>query len=62
MPAQTTIVTFTDAEEDQFPIRVAGTGSKDKLIEQARKQFRALVNQGELSPTEPFHPTQVELV
>lgn len=57
MPGPSTIVTFFDADGDEFPIRVGGhweSYDRPQLIAVARGKLDDLVAANELKPTEPL--------
>ena len=58
-----TIVTFTDADGDEFPIAVPGfttNETNDSLEEQGRKQIQQLVDSGTWRPTMPLTLKSIE--
>lgn len=64
MAAPFMLVTFTDAEGDEFPIRVEGMwtkGQRQKLLEEAQHRLDQFIDAGDLRPTQPVKPTSVVL-
>lgn len=62
MPAPSTIVTFTDAEGDVFPVRVVGHGMRLRVVEIARRALAVTTEEGCAAPAEPVKVTKVEEV
>jgi hypothetical protein len=65
MPAPSTLVTFTDADGDEFPVRIYGspaTHSERKVLQEltARDYLRRFIEADELRPTMPVKVTKVE--
>lgn len=61
MPAMT-VVTFTDADGDEFPIALPGgwNGSDAELEQEARERIEALSRHGEVRPTLPLSLAGIE--
>lgn len=51
MPAPFTIVTLTDDDGDEFPIRVSGSGNDRALEQRARIIAQYLIDEGSIAPT-----------
>lgn len=64
MPGPSTIVTFTDADGDEFPIRIYGHwGEEDPMTEDwARKVLGQFIENGDFKPTMPVRVAKVEEV
>jgi hypothetical protein len=64
MPAPSTIVTFTDADGDEFPVRLYGHAPEHdpQTEKRARQVLAELVEIEELAPTMPVKVTKVEEV
>lgn len=65
MPAPFTIVTFTDADGDEFPVRLHFPPAEyayERAMEAraAHKELDFLIEKGELNPTMPVKITKVE--
>jgi hypothetical protein len=65
MPAPFIIVTFKDADGDEFPIRVPGNfawsgGDRVMVIDAAHHTMRELIDAGELRPTYPVTVAEIE--
>lgn len=64
MAAPFMLVTFIDADGDEFPIRVEGMwtkGERPALIVEARRRLNEFVESGDLKPTEPLAGAKVVL-
>ena len=59
MPAPFTIVTFTDSEGDEFPIRVGGWPIEEQAIPEAQGILDGFIKRDEMRPTEPVTPTEI---
>ena len=65
MPAPFTIVTFADADGDEFPVRVGFVRpgyTRVECVRLARVELQRLVVAGDMRPTEPTHVVKVETV
>jgi hypothetical protein len=66
MPAPSTIVTFTDAEGDEFPVRIWAVERPDLSLATIKRaawqELGVFVENGELRPTMPVRITKVEEV
>lgn len=65
MPAPSTIVTFTDADGDEFPVRLPGRpaqGLWERGMEgrAAERELDEQVERGDCNPTMPVTITKVE--
>lgn len=61
MPGPSTIVTFTDADGDDFPMLLLGHGrTKQQAIDEARQLLDDMERSGRMRPTHPVEATKVE--
>ena len=61
MPAPFTIVTFEDADGDEFPVWVEGTPKRNVAISTADASLKELIYGGDLSPQHPIKVAAVEV-
>lgn len=63
MPMLGTVVTFKDADGDDFPVRVGASleiAPRDRIVEVAEAELRSMVDAGAARPTEPVSVASVE--
>ena len=51
MPYPSVIVTFTDADGDEFPVRVPDSGTAEHRLAQAEREAADMVKSGAWRPT-----------
>lgn len=63
MPAPFTLVTFRDADGDEFPVRVELVGGhmngKGEILRIAGQRLRQEIRAGTIRPRPPYKPTRV---
>lgn len=64
MPAPSTIITFTDADGDEFPIRIQGTAADERGVnyqnDLAHIELKRMADEGRMRPTWPVALTKRE--
>lgn len=58
-----TVVTFTDADGDEFPVRVGASlevAPPERIVEVARTELQSMIDFGNARPTLPVEVASVE--